>query len=296
MFKDISFGQYYPTNSIIHRLDPRAKIIMNFLFVVGIFLINSYFGFMLATAIILAVILMAKLPILSVLKSLKGILFIILLTSVLNIFFYTQKADLRILAQLKGATISVEGVDQALKIFLRLVLAITGASLFSLTTTPVEVANGIEGLLKPLRIIKVPVRDLAMIISIALRFVPTIFEEVNMIMSAQKSRGASIDTGNFFKRIKALPPILIPLFVNSFKRADELAYAMESRCYGASKKTVKLHKNKLKVLDYLAVIFIIAFLVFVCIDRWLPNKKWDMDAMMKIKGIFDQFVISGGAK
>lgn len=288
MFKDISFGQYYPTNSIIHKLDPRAKIVMNLLLVVSVFLINSYFGFIVASALILSIILLAKLPIISVLKSLRGILFIIFFTSILNIFFYAPKGEYQILAKLTGATITVEGVDQALKIFFRLVLAITGASLFSLTTTPVEVANGIEGLLRPLKLIKVPVRDLAMIISIALRFVPTIFEEVNMIMSAQKSRGASIDTGNIFKRIKALPPILIPLFVNSFKRADELAYAMESRCYGASKKTTKLHKSKLKVLDYLSVLFIIAFVVFVCMDRWA--KLWDMDKIMKIKGIFGPYV------
>lgn len=291
MFKDISFGQYYPTNSIIHKLDARAKIVMNLLLVIGVFMINSYFGFMVATALILLIILMAKLPIISVLKSLRGILFIILFTSILNIFFYAPKDNPQILAQLKGATITVQGIDQALKIFLRLVLAIGGASIFSLTTTPVEVANGIEGLLKPLKIIKVPVRDLAMIISIALRFVPTIFEEVNMIMSAQKSRGASIDTGNVFKRIKALPSILIPLFVNSFKRADELAYAMESRCYGASKKTVKLHKNKLKVLDYFAILLIIGFVVFVCLDRW--GNYWDMDKMIGIKGIFKKYVLKG---
>ena len=282
MFKDISFGQYYPSNSIIHKLDARAKIIMNFILVVSIFLIDTYFSFVLAFVIIMATILIAKLPILSVLKSLRGILFLIILTSILNLFFYT--GGTHVLANIGNKIkITAEGVDMAIKILLKLVLAITGASLFSLTTTPVEVANGIESLLKPLKIFKVPVRDLAMIISIALRFIPTIFEEVNTIINAQKSRGASFDTGSIFKRIKAFIPILIPLFVNSFKRADELAFAMDARCYGASKKTIRLHKSKVKVLDVLTTILIIGFCVFVCVDRWQLHGF--IDKKMGIKGL-----------
>ena len=282
MFKNISFGQYYPSNSIIHKLDARAKIIMNFILVVSIFLIDTYFSFMLAFVIIMATILIAKLPILSVLKSLRGILFLIILTSILNFFFYT--GGTHVLANIGNKIkITAEGVDMAIKILLKLVLAITGASLFSLTTTPVEVANGIESLLKPLKIFKVPVRDLAMIISIALRFIPTIFEEVNTIINAQKSRGASFDTGSIFKRIKAFIPILIPLFVNSFKRADELAFAMDARCYGASKKTIRLHKSKVKVLDVLTMILIIGFCVFVCVDRW--HLHGFIDKKMGIKGL-----------
>lgn len=282
MFKDISFGQYYPSNSIIHKLDARAKIIMNFILVVSIFLIDTYFSFMLAFVIIMATILIAKLPILSVLKSLRGILFLIILTSILNLFFYT--GGTHVLANIGNKVkITAEGVDMAIKILLKLVLAITGASLFSLTTTPVEVANGIESLLKPLKIFKVPVRDLAMIISIALRFIPTIFEEVNTIINAQKSRGASFDTGSIFKRIKAFIPILIPLFVNSFKRADELAFAMDARCYGASKKTIRLHKSKVKVLDVLTTILTIGFCVFVCVDRW--HLHGFIDKKMGIKGL-----------
>ena len=282
MFKDISFGQYYPSNSIIHKLDARAKIIMNFILVVSIFLIDTYFSFMLAFVIIMTTLLIAKLPILSVLKSLRGILFLIILTSILNLFFYT--GGTHVLANIGNKIkITAEGVDMAIKILLKLVLAITGASLFSLTTTPVEVANGIESLLKPLKIFKVPVRDLAMIISIALRFIPTIFEEVNTIINAQKSRGASFDTGSIFKRIKAFIPILIPLFVNSFKRADELAFAMDARCYGASKKTIRLHKSKVKVLDILTTILIIGFCVFVCVDRW--HLHGFIDKKMGIKGL-----------
>ena len=249
---------------------------------VSIFLIDTYFSFMLAFVIIMATILIAKLPILSVLKSLRGILFLIILTSILNLFFYT--GGTHVLANIGNKIkITAEGVDMAIKILLKLVLAITGASLFSLTTTPVEVANGIESLLKPLKIFKVPVRDLAMIISIALRFIPTIFEEVNTIINAQKSRGASFDTGSIFKRIKAFVPILIPLFVNSFKRADELAFAMDARCYGASKKTIRLHKSKVKVLDILTTILIIGFCVFVCVDRW--HLHGFIDKKMGIKGL-----------
>ena len=182
MFKDVAFGQYYPSDSVVHRLDARVKLLLTLLFVIAIFFINSYFGFMLTLAVLLIVILFAKLPIISVLKSVRGILFIVLFTAVINLFFIK---DGEVLVQSGIITITKTGVHTTIKMVLRLVLLISGASLLSLTTTPVELADGIESLMAPLKLIRVPVRDIAMIMSIALRFIPTLFEETNKIISAQ---------------------------------------------------------------------------------------------------------------
>lgn len=265
MFKDVAFGQYYPSDSVVHRLDARVKLLLTLLFVIAIFFINSYFGFMLTLVVLLIVILFAKLPIISVLKSVRGILFIVLFTAVINLFFIK---DGEILVQSGIITITKTGVHTTIKMVLRLVLLISGASLLSLTTTPVELADGIESLMAPLKLIRVPVRDIAMIMSIALRFIPTLFEETNKIISAQKARGASFDTGNIFSRVKALLPVLIPLFVNSFRRADELAFAMDARCYNATDKRTKMKKAKLGLGDAIAFLFIAGYFTVILLDRY----------------------------
>lgn len=265
MFKDVAFGQYYPSDSVVHRLDARIKLLLTLLFVIAIFFINSYFGFMLTLAVLLIVILFAKLPIISVLKSVRGILFIVLFTAVINLFFIK---DGEVLVQSGIITITKTGVHTTIKMVLRLVLLISGASLLSLTTTPVELADGIESLMAPLKLIRVPVRDIAMIMSIALRFIPTLFEETNKIISAQKARGASFDTGNIFSRVKALLPVLIPLFVNSFRRADELAFAMDARCYNATDKRTKMKKAKLGLGDAIAFLFIAGYFTVILLDRY----------------------------
>lgn len=265
MFKDVAFGQYYPSDSVVHRLDARVKLLLTLLFVIAIFFINSYFGFMLTLAVLLIVILFAKLPIISVLKSVRGILFIVLFTAAINLFFIK---DGEVLVQSGIITITKTGVHTTIKMVLRLVLLISGASLLSLTTTPVELADGIESLMAPLKLIRVPVRDIAMIMSIALRFIPTLFEETNKIISAQKARGASFDTGNIFSRVKALLPVLIPLFVNSFRRADELAFAMDARCYNATDKRTKMKKAKLGLGDAIAFLFIAGYFTVILLDRY----------------------------
>lgn len=265
MFKDVAFGQYYPSDSVVHRLDARVKLLLTLLFVIAIFFINSYFGFMLTLVVLLIVILFAKLPIISVLKSVRGILFIVLFTAVINLFFIK---DGEVLVQSGIITITKTGVHTTIKMVLRLVLLISGASLLSLTTTPVELADGIESLMAPLKLIRVPVRDIAMIMSIALRFIPTLFEETNKIISAQKARGASFDTGNIFSRVKALLPVLIPLFVNSFRRADELAFAMDARCYNATDKRTKMKKAKLGLGDAIAFLFIAGYFTVILLDRY----------------------------
>ena len=267
MFKDVSFGQYYPANSPIHRMDARVKLIITLMFVVGIFFIKSYFGFMLTAALLITIVLVAKLPIGSVLKSVRGVLFIVAFTALINLFLGGENGS-EILWSWKKLVITVSSVHTTIKMVLRLVLLITGASLLSLTTTPVALADGVESLLSPLRLIKVPVRDIAMIMSIALRFIPTLFEETHKIIAAQKSRGASFDTGGPFQRAKALLPVLIPLFVNSFRRADELAFAMDSRCYNATDKRTKMKVAKIGLADCISSLVMSGYFVVIMLDRY----------------------------
>lgn len=265
MFRDIAFGQYYPVDSPIHRLDARVKLLLTLLFIVGIFFVKSYFGFMLTILVLLAIILTARLPIMSVLRSIKGVMFIVLFTALLNLFLIK---DGEVLASWKVFVITKTGVHTTIKMALRLVLLITGASILSLTTTPVSIADGLESLISPLRLIKVPVRDIAMIMSIALRFIPTLFNETNKIISAQKARGASFDTGNIFARIKAMVPVLVPLIVNSFDRADELAFAMDARCYNATEKRTKMKKSKIGVGDIIASLIMVGYFVVIILDTY----------------------------
>lgn len=278
MFKDVAFGQYYPADSIIHRLDARVKMLITLLFVIAIFFIKSYFGFMLTAIILIGIVLLAKLPMMSVLKSVKGVMFIILFTAILNLFLI-KKGE--VLWSWKIFTITKDGVHTTIKMVLRLVLLISGASLLSLTTTPVALADGVESLMSPLKLIKVPVRDIAMIMSIALRFIPTLFEETNKIISAQKARGASFDTGGLFARAKAMLPVLIPLFVNSFRRADELAFAMDARCYNATDNRTKMKKAKFGVGDAFALLFIISYFVLILLERYyFPTVGINIDQMI----------------
>ncbi|MDE6302347.1 MAG: energy-coupling factor transporter transmembrane protein EcfT, partial [Clostridia bacterium] len=251
--------------SPVHRLDARVKLLLTILFVVGIFFVNTYFGFMLTAVVLIVIVLLAKLPVISVLKSVRGILFIILFTAIINLFFIK---DGEVLVHVGTLIITKNGVHTTIKMVLRLVLLISGASLLSLTTTPVELADGMESLMSPLKLIRVPVRDIAMIMSIALRFIPTLFEETNKIIAAQKARGASLDTGGLFARIKALLPVLIPLFVNSFRRADELAFAMDARCYNATDKRTKMKKAKIGIGDIIAVLFLGGFFAVIILEKY----------------------------
>ena len=265
MFRDVAFGQYYPTGSVVHRMDPRMKLLLTIMFVVAIFFVNTYFGFMLTAAVLILIILIAKLPMLSVLKSVRAIIFIVIFAAVINLFMIRNG---EVLWSWKALQITDQGVHTTIKMTLRLVLLISGASLLTLTTTPVEIAHGIESLIKPLALIKVPVHDIAMIMSIALRFIPTLFEETQKIISAQKARGASFDTGGLIARAKALLPVLIPLFVNSFRRADELAFAMDARCYNATEKRTKMKVMRLGAADFVAFFLIAAYFVAVLLDRY----------------------------
>lgn len=263
--RDISFGQYYPTNSVVHRLDPRAKLIFTLLYMVFIFFVNSYTSYLLVAVFLLATTLMAKVPIKALLKSIKTITFLILLTMLLNLLMYKNGT---VLGKWWIFTITDVGIDYAIKLAFRLIFLIMGTSLLTFTTTPMELTDGIESLLKPLKYIKVPVHDIAMTMSIALRFIPSLMDETDKIIMAQKARGSAIDNGKFNEKIKSLVPILIPLFVSAFRRADELSDALDARCYNATKNRTKMKKLSFRVQDLVALLILLAVITFIMVDKY----------------------------
>lgn len=264
--RDVSFGQYYPTGSIVHRLDPRAKVIFSIIFMVTIFFVVSYVGYAVVALFLATVCLISKIPIKNVLKSVKAILFIMLFTAIINIFFYDSG---KVLVEWWVIKITLGGIDFAIKMALRISLLVMGTSLLSFTTTPMELTDAIESLLKPLKYIKVPVHDIALIMSIALRFIPGLMDETDKIMMAQKARGAEIDTGGLVKKVKAMLPVLIPLFVSAIRRADELADALDARCYNATEHRTKMKLLKLSLKDLTALLFVAAFATLIFLDKYL---------------------------
>lgn len=265
--KDVSFGQYYPVESPIHRLDPRIKLLAVVLYIVGIFFIRKFAGFALLAVFLLIVVLISRVPPLKVLKSVRAVLFLVLFTVIMSVLFYATKTE-EPLWQWHFIKIYKQGLINAARMGLRLVFLVLGPSLLTLTTTPVELTDGLESLLKPLAMIKLPVHELAIIMSIALRLIPTLLEETEKIMNAQKARCASFDTGNIFKRAKALLPVLIPLFVSSFRRADELADAMDSRCYRGAKGRTRMKVLKLRARDFVAAFVMLALFAIILFLRY----------------------------
>ena len=254
--KEVTFGQYYPVKSFVHQMDARIKILLSIAYIVAVFLIKEFcfLGFAVAGAFVLVTCLFAKIPLLKVLKSLKVIIFFVVFSAVLQLFFNTEGNSV-----LKYGVINITdiGLKRAGFIILRIVLVVTGTSLLTFTTTPVELADGIESLLSPLKIIKFPAHEFALIMSIALRFIPTLMEETDRIIKAQKARGADFESGNLLKRAKALVPVLVPLLIGSFRRADELADAMEARCYAGSKNRTKYKKQNLTWRDLVGTLSVI---------------------------------------
>ena len=239
--KEFSFGQYYPTHSFVHKLDARFKILAVIAYIVAVFLVKpfQFMGFLACLAFVIITTWASKVPFLKVLKSIKGILFFIVLSAVLQLFFNTSG---KVVADWGFIKITDVGLLNAGFIIARISLIVLGASLLTLTTSPVELADGIESLMSPLKLIKFPVHEFALIMSIALRFIPTLLDETDRIIKAQKARGADFESGNIFKKAKALIPVLIPLLISSFRRADELADAMDARCYSGSKIRTKYKK------------------------------------------------------
>ena len=268
--KDITFGQYYPSHSIVHKLNPAVKILLSIAYIVAVFLVsadNWYLGFSLCAIFTVFIAIVAKIPFFKMLKSVNAILFFVLLSAVLQILFNKQGKPLW-----EGGFITDKGLLSAGFISLRIILVVLGASLLTFTTSPVEIADGIEVLLMPLKIIRFPVHEFALIISIALRFIPTLLEETDRIIKAQKARGADFESGNIFKKIKSLIPILIPLLISSFRRADELADAMDARCYSGSKNRTRYKKLTFTYRDLIGVLVIaglITGVVFLNITGFL---------------------------
>ena len=254
---DIAFGQYCEGNSILHRLDPRVKIIISILYIVAIFLAKNVFAFALVFLFTVALVLMSRLSVRVILRGLKPILFIALFTAVVNIFFYKGDEPLVTLWVIK---IYKEGLINAGLIVLRILMLLTATSMFlTYTTTPIALTDGMESLLYPLSKIGVPVHDFAMMMTIALRFIPTLIEETEKIMNAQKARGADFSSGGLVKRAKAIVPIIIPLFVSAFRRAGDLATAMECRCYTGGAGRTRMNVLRTGVKDYLFLILIVLF-------------------------------------
>ncbi len=253
MLNDVTFGQYYPAKSVIHRLDPRTKLLALIAFIVLIFVSDNFYSLFACGLVIIISIAAARVPFGRVLRSVKGIIFILLFTAILNLFFYKGK---NLLWGWGIITIYREGIIFTVFLMFRLFFLVMASSVLTLTTTPVELTDGIESLLKPLKYIRFPVHELALIMSIALRFIPTLIDETNRIISAQKARGADFESGNIFKRIKAIVPILIPLLISAFRRADELGDAMDARCYSGSKNRTKYKKLKFAWRDLAAVLAI----------------------------------------
>lgn len=260
MFRDVTFGQYYIADSFLHKMDARIKLLLCLIFMVGIFFITSFVEFAFITVFLMFAIGFSRVPLKSILKSIKGIIFLLALTAMLNVFF-TKTGKL--LCSWWIFEIYDGGLYFAAKMLLRLTYLVIGSSLLTLTTTPVDLTHAIESLLKPLKVIKFPVHELALIMSLTLSFIPSLMEETDRIIRAQKARGADFDTGGLIKRAKAFIPILIPLLVGGFRRAEELANAMNSRCYEGSTKRTQMRVMKLGWRDFIGAFFTLLFFVTI---------------------------------
>lgn len=262
MLKDITIGQYFPGKSPVHRLDARVKILLTIAFIVMLFIADEITGLGVGVAFTFLTFIISRIPLKMMWKSVRPILIIIIITALLNLFFvHTGEPYF----EWKFIKITDKGVETAVFMVVRIVCLIVGSSLLTYTTSPIDLTDAIERLLSPLKKIKVPVHELAMMMTIALRFIPTLIEETDKITAAQKARGADMETGSIFKKAKALIPILIPLFVSSFRHAEELALAMECRCYHGGEGRTKMKQLKLKLLDLWGTIYLCLFFAGVIV-------------------------------
>ena len=262
MIRDITLGQYYPAKSPVHNLDPRVKIIATLLFIIELFIVDNFIGFAICAAVLGTVISVSKVPLHFILRGLKPILFILFFTFALNIFMVKGE----VIWSWGFLHITKEGIRIAVFMAIRLLLLIIGSSMLTLTTKPLSLTDGIERLLSPFARFGFPSHEIAMMMTIALRFIPTLLEETDKIMKAQQARGADFETGGLLKRAKALIPVLVPLFVSAFRIAQDLAMAMEARCYRGGENRTRMHEMKLKGRDIAAFILEAAFLAFIIIE------------------------------
>lgn len=263
MIRDITLGQYYGSNSIIHKLDPRTKIIATFLYVIELFIVDNFIGFLISGISIFAVIKISKVHVSFIFRGLKVLFFILIFTLVVNIFM----VDGKVLWHMGFLTITYEGIYRALFMAVRLILLIIGSSLMTLTTKPMELTDGIEKLLKPIDKLGASSHDIAMMMTIALRFIPTLTGETDKIIKAQEARCADFESGNLVRRAKNLIPILIPLFISSFRIAQELAFAMEARCYNGGSGRTRMNEIHFKKCDAISAVVLIVFLAIIILSR-----------------------------
>ena len=250
MLKDVTLGQYFPGNTFVHRLDPRTKLILVIVYIVALFLCKWFVSYGIALAFLVTSIAVSQIRLKALFKGLKPLLFIIILTALLNLFY----SDGQVLVKFWIFTVTKEGIYNAFFLVLRIMMLVMGTFLLTYTTSPIALTDGLESLLSPLKKIHFPAHELAMMMCIALRFIPTLIEETDKIICAQKARGADFETGNIFRRAKALVPILVPLFVSAFRRADELATAMECRCYHGGKGRTKMNQLHYHLRDLTALL------------------------------------------
>lgn len=248
MLKDITLGQFFPGNTLLHRMDPRTKLTLTFVYIIALFVAKSYISYAVMLLFLIMSVLISKVKPKALFRGLKPIMVIIIITALLNLFY----TDGNTLVKFWIFKITDAGIKSAVFMALRISMLIMGTFLLTYTTSPIDLTDGLEKLLNPLKKIKVPVHELAMMMSIALRFIPTLIEETDKIMSAQKARGADFETGNILKRAKAMLPLLVPLFVSAFRRADELAVAMEARCYHGGVGRTRMKQLRMKRRDFLS--------------------------------------------
>lgn len=264
MLQGVTIGQYYPGESLIHRIDPRMKIVLTIVFMVAVFLCKSYFSLALCLAVTVFIVLLSGINLKVILKGVKPIIIIVLVTAVLNLFYATGEPIVKFWI----FKITKEGINNAIFMSFRVIILVITGLMLTYTTTPTRLTDAIESLLKPLnKAFKLDVHSFAMTMTIALRFIPTLIEEVDKIMSAQKSRGADMESGGILKRVKAIVPVLIPLFISSFRRANDLAYAMDCRCYRGGDGRTKMNVMHLGAKDYAALVFTLIYLAGIILMR-----------------------------
>ena len=271
MLKDITLGQYFPGNSIVHRLDPRTKLIVLTLYIVALFSAGSWVSYGLVFAFLAVAVILSKIPVKAFVRGLKPLVLVLVFTGILNLLF---TAGDTVLVKIWKIVITLEGVIRAFFMVTRILMLISGTFLLTYTTSPISLTDGLEALLGPLKKIRVPVHELAMMMCIALRFIPTLIEETDKIISAQKARGADFENGSMMERIRALIPILVPLFISAFRRADELATAMECRCYQGGKNRTRLHQLKVTKTDLWATLITLVFIIAVIVLNSLTKKPY----------------------
>lgn len=265
MFKDIVIGQFIPADSVIHKMDPKVKILLVLFFVVELFCIKTLFAYVVITGLVLLMVFSCKIPFRFIAKGIKPMLYIFLFTAVFNLFLTSGTKVFSISVFGLDIGITYEGIRASALMVTRLLYLVTASSILTLTTTPLQLTSGIESLLKPLRVFKVPSHEIAMMMSIALRFIPTLSEEMDKIMKAQMARGADFESGNIIKRAKALIPLLVPLFISAFRRADELSVAMEARCYHGGEGRTKMKQTKITGHDIKAMLIFVGFSAVIII-------------------------------